>query len=136
MRLGTFREEGAEKMGVVVGDRILDVVEAKSVLGGKFESLETHCMRCFIESGEAGLELLRALVDEAKGRPDLWRDLSSTTLGPPVPKPYKFLALATNYREHIAEGDFTKMPGERIHGGERRVGAKAVRFEGADPASG
>lgn len=112
MRLGTFRKDGGEKMGVVVGDRILDVVSAKGMLGGKYEALVTHGMRCFIESGEAGLELLRALVDEVKGKSDLWHDLSSVTLGPPVPKPYKFLALATNYREHIAEGDFTKMPGE------------------------
>ena len=110
MRLGTFREAGKEKMAVMVGDRILDVRSAKTVLGGKFESLETHGMRCFIESGETGLDLLKALADEAKGKAGLWRALSSVNLGPPVPKPNKFLALATNYREHIAEGDFTKMP--------------------------
>ena len=110
MKLGTFREAGKEKMAVMLGDRILDVPSAKKVLGGKFQTLETHGMRCFIESGAAGLELLKELVDATEGKDDLWRDLSSVTLGPPVPKPYKFLALATNYREHIAEGDFTKMP--------------------------
>jgi 2-keto-4-pentenoate hydratase/2-oxohepta-3-ene-1,7-dioic acid hydratase in catechol pathway len=103
MKLGTFRGAGKKKMAVMVEDRILDVASAKSVLGGKFESLEAHGMRCFIESGAVGLELLKELVDEAKGKDDLWRDLSTVTLGPPVPKPHKFLALATNYREHIAE---------------------------------
>ncbi|MCK5118679.1 MAG: fumarylacetoacetate hydrolase family protein, partial [Candidatus Latescibacteria bacterium] len=110
MKLGTFREDGAEKMAVMVGDRILDVPSAKEVLGGRYGALVTCCMRCFIESGATGLDLLGALVDEAKAKADLWRDLSSVTLGPPVPKPNKFLALATNYREHIAEGDFAKMP--------------------------
>ena len=110
MKLGTFREDGAEKMAVMVGDRILDVPSAKEVLGGRYGALVTCCMRCFIESGATGLDLLGALVDEAKAKADLWRDLSSVTLGPPVPRPNKFLALATNYREHIAEGDFAKMP--------------------------
>ena len=110
MKLGTFREAGKEKMAVMVGDRILDVPSAKEVLGGRYGALVTCCMRCFIESGATGLDLLGALVDEAKAKADLWRDLSSVTLGPPVPRPNKFLALATNYREHIAEGDFAKMP--------------------------
>ncbi|MFH1008884.1 MAG: fumarylacetoacetate hydrolase family protein [Candidatus Latescibacterota bacterium] len=112
MKLGTIREAGKEKMAVVVGDRILDVVSAKEALGGRYEALVTCSMRCFIGSGAAGLDLLRALVDEAEGKAGLWRALSSVTLGPPVPKPNKFLALAANYREHIAEGDFAKVPDE------------------------
>ncbi|HID12052.1 MAG TPA: FAA hydrolase family protein, partial [Candidatus Latescibacteria bacterium] len=43
---------------------------------------------------------------------ELWEPLSKVRLGPPVPRPNKFLALAGNYREHIAESGWTRTPGE------------------------
>lgn len=110
MRLLTFKGGDGYQMGVQVGDRVLDVAGAQEALGGPYKDLITSCMRGFIESGAAGLHLLGNLVTTARGVENVWWDLSSVTLGPPVLRPNKFLALATNYREHIAEGTWTNMP--------------------------
>jgi len=105
MRLATLRRDGY-RLGVVREGRVLDVVRADEALGAG----APRDMTALIEKGEEALEKLGALANEADE--ELWEPLSEVRLGPPVPRPNKFLALAGNYREHIAESGWARTPGE------------------------
>ncbi|RKY57192.1 MAG: FAA hydrolase family protein [Candidatus Latescibacterota bacterium] len=105
MRLATLRRDGY-RLGIVREGKVLDVVRADEALGAG----APRDMTALIEKGEEALEKLGALANEADE--ELWEPLSEVILGPPVPRPNKFLALAGNYREHIAESGWTRTPGE------------------------
>lgn len=100
--MATLRRDGC-RLGVVREGKVLDVARADEVLGIGVP----RDMMALIEGGKEALEKLMTLADE-----ELWEPLSKVRLGPPVPRPNKFLALAGNYREHIAESGWTRTPGE------------------------
>ncbi|HID10876.1 MAG TPA: hypothetical protein EYP17_06205, partial [Candidatus Latescibacteria bacterium] len=84
MRLATLRRDGC-RLGVVREGKVLDVARADEVLGIGVP----RDMMALIEGGKEALEKLMTLADE-----ELWEPLSKVRLGPPVPRPNKFLALA------------------------------------------
>jgi 2-keto-4-pentenoate hydratase/2-oxohepta-3-ene-1,7-dioic acid hydratase in catechol pathway len=87
MKLATFETEAGPHVGLVVDGELLDLTAAD-------QSLAT--MIDLLEHGPDAAE--RTLSSSATRLP-----LSSVKLGPPIPRPPKFLAIGYNYTEHLEE---------------------------------
>ena len=129
MRLVTFHADGAgeesarprdwaslrSKIGALVGDVVYDVFEC-SHIGDRVKRLRRSerfkppCrMTCVLQLGpeaiaeiEAGIGKVRSAGEDP--RAPFSYPLAEIRLSAPVPRPYKLLALAGNYAEHIREG--------------------------------
>jgi 2,4-didehydro-3-deoxy-L-rhamnonate hydrolase len=105
MRIATYEFAGEERLGLVLDDSILDLVEFARRAGG--ESAFFRSMAAFLEAGEDGLVAARRVEREARqaGLAQLneVRPLARVRLRPPVPRPQKLIALGWNYREHVGE---------------------------------
>src|SRR5512143_1609800 len=88
MKLGTFTHGGVTRIGVAVGDSIIDLAAAAPDLPRE--------MAAFLAAGPAALERAR----KADG-PRI--ALSQVKLEAPVMRPPEFLAIGLNYADHIAE---------------------------------
>jgi len=95
MRLVTFRaDDGAARLGAVVGDRVIDLAAAS---GGTLPSE----MVTFIEGGPGAL----AKAEEIARSGASSQPLSATRLLAPIPRPRRnVFCLGLNYRAHAAEG--------------------------------
>jgi 2-keto-4-pentenoate hydratase/2-oxohepta-3-ene-1,7-dioic acid hydratase in catechol pathway len=89
MKLVTFVAEGAERIGAVVGDRIVDLS------AGPFP----RDMIALITAWPGIESELRRFVAGAKPQ----FALAQVRLRAPVPRPSKILAIGLNYADHIAE---------------------------------
>jgi len=87
MKLATFDVGGAEHVGVVDGDRVVDLTVADPSLATMTDLLD----RVARDAGPASSPSAPQLA------------LSSVRLRPPVPRPPKFLAIGFNYAAHLAE---------------------------------
>ncbi len=96
MRLATFTDRTGTRIGLVVGDEIVDLKRARP-------ELPTD-MIAFLAAGHEALDAARAALKGASGR----LKLKDVRLGPPVPKPGKFLAIGLNYADHVAESGLAK----------------------------
>jgi 2-keto-4-pentenoate hydratase/2-oxohepta-3-ene-1,7-dioic acid hydratase in catechol pathway len=91
VRLATFSDGSEARVGVVVGEEVVDLsVAAPAVPRTMVELL--------VAGGDA-LEQARAATENGAGRVPL----SSVTLRAPIPNPSKFLAIGLNYRAHAKE---------------------------------
>ena len=90
MRLCTFSHAGATGLGLVLDDGVVDLATAAPELPREMTDLLA-----------AGDTALRRARDAAARAPRL--PLSSVRLGPPIPRPPKFLAIGLNYADHVAE---------------------------------
>lgn len=90
MKLVTFTHDGSTRIGAVVGNEIVDGSAAPGL---------PRDMLGFLEAGRSALDRLAGLTESGRGR----IPLPAVHLGPPVPRPPKFLAIALNYADHIAE---------------------------------
>lgn len=88
MKLARFIGSGRETLGLICGNKVVDLIAA----GLPFSS-----MREIIEAGEDGLALVRAHA----GGPA--HSLDTVRLLPPVERPGKYLAIGLNYRTHCEE---------------------------------
>lgn len=97
MRLVSFSKSGTPALGIVVGERVLDVAAAAA-------SAPTS-MQAVIDGGAAALRALKqALEGTADGSP-AWSALSDATLLSPIPRPNKnVFCVGRNYKAHIEEG--------------------------------
>ncbi len=96
MRLLTYDREGEPRLGLVAGDRVVDVAEAS---GGALPS----DVLAFIEAGEGALERARQL-STGDGTP-----LSRLRLLAPIPRPARnIVCVGLNYAEHAAESRVTQ----------------------------
>ena len=91
MRLLTFTEAGRTRIGVVVGDEIVDLAAAAP-------DLPTEMAR-FLAAGRAALEVARSAAEGAQRR----LALADVRFEAPVLRPSKFLGIGLNYTDHIAE---------------------------------
>ncbi len=91
MRLLTFTEAGRTRIGVVVGDEIVDLAAAAP-------DLPTEMAR-FLAAGPAALEAARSAAEGAQRR----LALADVRFEAPVLRPSKFLGIGLNYTDHIAE---------------------------------
>lgn len=85
MRLATFTDSRSTRIGVVEGDRVLDLSAAAPELPTE--------MRALLEGGRTAMERVSAIA--RGGGADI--ALADVRLEPPVRHPRKFLALAMNY---------------------------------------
>jgi 2-keto-4-pentenoate hydratase/2-oxohepta-3-ene-1,7-dioic acid hydratase in catechol pathway len=100
MRLCTFSHAGAVRLGLVLDDGVVDLAAAAPELP-----------REMIDLLAAGDTALRHAA-EAAGRARSRLPLGSVRLGPPIPRPPKFLAIGLNYADHVAEAglEVPKLP--------------------------
>jgi 2-keto-4-pentenoate hydratase/2-oxohepta-3-ene-1,7-dioic acid hydratase in catechol pathway len=91
MKLATFTHEGRTCIGVVDADGIIDLESADPRLPAAMVDLLT--------AGEPALEAVRAAAARTSHR----IPLGAVRLEPPVPRPWKYLAIGLNFAEHIAE---------------------------------
>jgi 2-keto-4-pentenoate hydratase/2-oxohepta-3-ene-1,7-dioic acid hydratase in catechol pathway len=90
MKLATFTHDGTTRIGVVDGDRVVDLAAAAPELPGE--------MVAFLEAGEPALKTAREAV--ASGP---FLALADVSLEAPVLRPPKFLAVGLNYADHVRE---------------------------------
>jgi 2-keto-4-pentenoate hydratase/2-oxohepta-3-ene-1,7-dioic acid hydratase in catechol pathway len=91
MRLCTFREGGAAKLGAIVGDEVVDLAEAAPALPRDLAALLAGGPDALAQAERAAAAGRRRLA------------LDAVELGPPLLRPPKFLAIGLNYADHIAE---------------------------------
>jgi 2-keto-4-pentenoate hydratase/2-oxohepta-3-ene-1,7-dioic acid hydratase in catechol pathway len=90
MRLCTFSHAGASGLGVVLDDGVVDLAAAAPELPREMTGL--------LAAGEPALRRVREAAARAPHLP-----LEAVRLGPPIPRPPKFLAIGLNYADHVAE---------------------------------
>ncbi|HEX8218014.1 MAG TPA: fumarylacetoacetate hydrolase family protein [Chloroflexia bacterium] len=104
MRLISFKAaEDQPHVGVLIGEQVLDL----TVWLGTKQALPAFDMLDLIEMGEAGLRLVRHVVESASEDVDISEALlpfDEATLLAPIPRPRKnVFCLGRNYAEHAAE---------------------------------
>ena len=91
MKLASFSHGGRQRIGVVVGELVIDLSAAAP-------NLPTD-MTAFLAAGESALAQAR----EAQTASEHALGISEVELLAPVPRPGKILAIGLNYRDHIEE---------------------------------
>ena len=91
MKLATFTHGRSTRIGVVVGELIIDLSQAAP-------DLPTN-MIDFLAAGDDAMAMAR----EAQTNADHAIAISDVELEAPVPRPGKILAIGLNYADHIAE---------------------------------
>jgi 2-keto-4-pentenoate hydratase/2-oxohepta-3-ene-1,7-dioic acid hydratase in catechol pathway len=91
MKLVTFRTGGPPRIGVVVGDEVVDLQAADASLPGEMTAL--------LAAGAPVLAAARRACDTVRRR----IPLAQVTLAAPVLRPPKFFGIGLNYAQHAAE---------------------------------
>jgi 2-keto-4-pentenoate hydratase/2-oxohepta-3-ene-1,7-dioic acid hydratase in catechol pathway len=91
MRLATFTHAGATRIGVVVGDDVVDLAEGAPDL--------PRAMEAFLAAGAPALAAAERSVAHAASR----IPLDEVRLEAPVLRPRKILAVGLNYADHVRE---------------------------------
>ncbi len=91
MKLATFEADGAERVGIVVGDGVVDLSQAAPQM--------PRDMTGVISAWPQIENAVRNLVDATKPQ----YKLSQVHFLAPVPRPQKILAIGLNYADHITE---------------------------------
>ncbi len=105
MRLLTFtlKDRDAPRVGVRVGERILDLAAASREGGHELPSR----MRELIAAGSGAMDWVRKLVEAARAEPTRFLaallDEDDIRYLPPIPDADKFLCVGKNYRTHLEE---------------------------------
>ena len=91
MKLCTFTHGQRTRIGVVVGELVIDLPAVAPGLPDDMVS--------FLAAGDDAMAAAR----EAQTKPDVAFPVADVTLEAPVPRPGKILAIGLNYADHIAE---------------------------------
>jgi 2-keto-4-pentenoate hydratase/2-oxohepta-3-ene-1,7-dioic acid hydratase in catechol pathway len=108
MRLVTYRRDGADRAGVVVGERIVDLAEGAASLG---ETLPADIVGLL--TLEDGLAIAGRVAAQA-GADASGVALDGADLGPVIPQPPTLLLLAGNYQSHLTEGGGARVDKAKI----------------------
>lgn len=92
MRFTTFHQNGQDRLGLVVGDDVIDLNQAQSQVSAD--------LRTALRSGVDLIAAGRAAEKSAAKR----MPLADLTLAPIVPEPGKIICLGLNYFDHAKEG--------------------------------
>jgi 2-keto-4-pentenoate hydratase/2-oxohepta-3-ene-1,7-dioic acid hydratase in catechol pathway len=106
MRFVSYRKGLELHLGILRGERVLDLVELARAAGRPASFLSG--MSPFLEAGKEAMELARELAEGSRGTVE-GQALATVQLGPPVPRPQKIIAVGLNYRDHSEEAGF-KLP--------------------------
>jgi 2-keto-4-pentenoate hydratase/2-oxohepta-3-ene-1,7-dioic acid hydratase in catechol pathway len=90
MKLVTFSYHNQTRVGAVVDDTVIDSVGSADIPSTMIE---------FLTAGTAALQAMQQLIDSGQHR----IALAAVKLHAPIPRPPKYLAIALNYADHIAE---------------------------------
>jgi 2-keto-4-pentenoate hydratase/2-oxohepta-3-ene-1,7-dioic acid hydratase in catechol pathway len=90
MRLVTFTDTGSTRIGILQGDKIVDLAVVVPDLPSEMVAL--------LEAGEGALAKVKAAASA-----DASINLADVTLESPILRPPKILAVGLNYREHVEE---------------------------------
>jgi 2-keto-4-pentenoate hydratase/2-oxohepta-3-ene-1,7-dioic acid hydratase in catechol pathway len=99
LKLVTLMRDGEARLGVKLGDGIVDVERALEGYGGNRSDVPVDPMAA-IRMGEAGIAALRRLLEA--GVSDLLPE-DQVAWGPCVPAPGKIICIGLNYRAHVEE---------------------------------
>ena len=91
MKLCTFTHGQRTRIGVIVGELVIDLPAVASELPSDMIS--------FLAAGDAAM----ALAEAAQTNPDVSFPVADVVLEAPVPRPGKILAIGLNYADHVAE---------------------------------
>ncbi|MDE0055941.1 MAG: fumarylacetoacetate hydrolase family protein [Gammaproteobacteria bacterium] len=91
MKLATFADGNSARIGIVVGELVIDLSAAAP-------DLPTD-MTAFLAAGDAAMDRAREVQDDA----DHAVPVDNVEFLAPVPRPGKILAIGLNYADHIAE---------------------------------
>jgi len=130
-KLATFTSSGAERVGLVLGERILDIAGASEYLVAETQASSMTMpgeMRALIEdyaSVKGRLYQVANYFGETGTDGHAFAyDVTSVTIEAPIKYPWNILAAAANYKAHaagMAAGE-DEEPGEQSEGGGRRGG--------------
>lgn len=98
MKLATFTHHGSTRIGVVLGDAIVDLAAAAPGLPIEMTAL-------LAAGGDA-----RAAAERAAAAATERLSLAEVVLEAPVPRPPKYLAIGLNYADHVAESGLEAPP--------------------------
>lgn len=98
MRLVSFKAADGPRIGVVVGDKVVDI--------SAVDSSAPRDLQMAIAEGQ--LEAIKSIA--AKADEDAHLAYDSLELMMPISRPGKILCLGLNYMEHVQEGPFDKQP--------------------------
>lgn len=112
MRLATFTDGRSSRIGVVVGDAIVDLSQAAPSLPSE--------MIAFLEAGAPALDQARRCVSRAPTLP-----LSQVKLLAPILRPPNFIILGLNYADHAVEAQAFSDAG--VQGLSERTDAPLVK---------
>ena len=90
MKLITFTEQNQTRVGAVVDNAVIDGLGNPAIPDTMIE---------FLSAGTQALQAMQQLIDSGEHR----LALADVHLHAPVPRPPKYLAIALNYADHIAE---------------------------------
>lgn len=90
MKLITFTEQNQTRVGAVVDNAVIDGLGNPAIPDSMIE---------FLSAGTQALQAMQQLIDSGEHR----LALADVHLHAPVPRPPKYLAIALNYADHIAE---------------------------------
>lgn len=151
MKLLTISDGPSSRLGVLLGDQVLDVGRAANCLDDTREY--PRSVKAVIVSGQPARDLLDEFIDKVEGAPEsqlnALRDagalkaFAEVELDAPIPNPSFILSVGMNYRDHLAEmntpvpdvpASFTKHPNGVIGSGQPIILPAAnpdmVDFEG------
>lgn len=112
MKLATYVHEGADRVGIVVDDRIYDLAGCLRA-AGEDASWAGSVLR-MLQAGPEVLPIAQASLAQADGNPALVKGVADVILRAPLPCPGKLLCLAGNYAAHIEEGGATYVGKEKM----------------------
>ena len=100
MKLARFTHDASTRVGIVVGNEVVDLADAAPELPRR--------MVPFLEAADSALDKAREAVESGKAR----IPLAQVRLEAPVSRPPKFLAIGLNYADHVEESgmDRPKFP--------------------------
>jgi 2-keto-4-pentenoate hydratase/2-oxohepta-3-ene-1,7-dioic acid hydratase in catechol pathway len=109
MRLVTYRQDGANRAGVVSGERVIDLARGGAALGIELPADIVG----LLELGVEGLARVGQLLAQA-GDPPPGVALADADLGPVIPRPPTIFLLAGNYQSHLTEGGGARVDKAKI----------------------
>ena len=135
MKLLTISDGSSARLGVLLGDQVLDVGRAAKCLDDAREY--PRSVKAFVVGGQPARDLLAELIAKVEGsqEPQLaalsdsgaLKAFAEVELDAPIPNPSFILSVGMNYRDHLAEmntpvpdvpASFTKHPNGVIGSGQ------------------
>jgi 2-keto-4-pentenoate hydratase/2-oxohepta-3-ene-1,7-dioic acid hydratase in catechol pathway len=135
MKLLTINDGRTARLGVLIGDQVLDVGSVAKLLEDTREY--PRSVKAVIVSGQPAFALVADLIERVNGESEsqlaalreagALSAYAETSLHAPIPNPSFILSVGMNYRDHLAEmstpipdvpASFTKHPGGVIGSGQ------------------